>query len=48
MFRYDARGMGAAELLRLALVHPFIFSIVFFLINHGAGKWALILTRRVI
>lgn len=48
MFTYDLKGLGFAEITRCALIHPLIFSVVYFLIQHGAGKVALTLARRVI
>lgn len=47
-FNYDRQGLGLAELTRLAMTFPLLFSIVYWMAQHGLGKMALTLTRRVI
>jgi hypothetical protein len=45
---YDKNGLGFMELTGLAFYHPFLFSFVFWMINHGLAKLGLKLTRMVI
>jgi len=45
---YDNKGLGITEMTVLSLYHPFFFSIVFWMVNHGLAKLGLKLTRMVI
>lgn len=47
-FAYDSNGLGIAELTRLALFHPIIFSLVFWMTQHNLEKLALKISRAII
>ena len=44
--RYDKNGLGAAELMFIALYHPILFIFVAFFIKHDVGIMRVI--RKII
>jgi len=48
IFTYDKQGLGLAEMTMLAMKHSVIFSIVFWMTQHGLERMALTITRMVI
>ena len=47
-FTYNKQGLGLAEMTMLAMKHSVLFSIVFWMTQHGLERMALKLTRMVI
>jgi hypothetical protein len=45
---YDKQGLGITEMTALGFSHPFLFGMVFWMIQHGLERIALKLTRMVI
>jgi hypothetical protein len=46
--KYDKKGLGITEMTLLGFRYPILFSIVFFLTQHGLERAAIKLTRMVI
>jgi hypothetical protein len=45
---YDKKGLGLTEMTALAFKHSILFSIVFWMTQHGLERLALKLTRMMV